>query len=171
MKSLSRVWLFATPWTAAPPMGFSRQEYWSRFSFPSPGIFPTQGLNPSLLHCRQTLYHLSHLGSPWLINLFCSSDISAKRPLCKPSVCPIHRHLKTHPQDRVQCTLLSVCLLSEKGTNFTLLPHHPSLKPPHLPHPIHGLHGLSKHPITSFQDDSNIYLTYLSAPVLKSSHI
>ena len=24
------------------------------------GIFPTQGLNPGLLHCRQTLYHLSH---------------------------------------------------------------------------------------------------------------
>ena len=33
MKSLSRVQLFAIPWTAAyqapPPMGFSRQEYWS----------------------------------------------------------------------------------------------------------------------------------------------
>ena len=32
-KSLSRVWLFATSWTAAhqapPSMGFSRQEYWS----------------------------------------------------------------------------------------------------------------------------------------------
>jgi len=32
-KSLSRVRLLATPWTAAhqgpPPMGFSRQEYWS----------------------------------------------------------------------------------------------------------------------------------------------
>ena len=26
------------------------------------GIFPTQGLNPSLLHCRQILYHLSHGG-------------------------------------------------------------------------------------------------------------
>ena len=26
-------------------------------------IFPTQGLNPDLLHCRQTLYHLSHQGS------------------------------------------------------------------------------------------------------------
>ena len=26
------------------------------------GIFPTQGLNPSLLHCRQILYHLSHQG-------------------------------------------------------------------------------------------------------------
>ena len=23
------------------------------------GIFPTQGLNPGLLHCRQILYHLS----------------------------------------------------------------------------------------------------------------
>ena len=33
VKLLSRVWLLATPWTAAyqdsPPMGFSRQEYWS----------------------------------------------------------------------------------------------------------------------------------------------
>ena len=33
VKSLSRVWLFATPWTAAnqapPSMGFSRKEYWS----------------------------------------------------------------------------------------------------------------------------------------------
>ena len=26
-------------------------------------IFPTQGSNPGLLHCRQTLYHLSHQGS------------------------------------------------------------------------------------------------------------
>ena len=24
------------------------------------GIFPTQGLNPGLLHCMQILYHLSH---------------------------------------------------------------------------------------------------------------
>ena len=27
------------------------------------GIFPTQGLNPGLQHCRQTLYYLSHQGS------------------------------------------------------------------------------------------------------------
>ena len=27
-------------------------------------IFPTQGLNPGLLHCRQILYHLSYQGSP-----------------------------------------------------------------------------------------------------------
>ena len=28
------------------------------------GIFPVQGLNPGLPHCRQILYHLSHQGSP-----------------------------------------------------------------------------------------------------------
>ena len=40
VKSLSRVRLFATQWTAAyqapPSMGFSRQEYWSGVSLPSP---------------------------------------------------------------------------------------------------------------------------------------
>ena len=28
------------------------------------GIFPPQGSNPGLLHCRQILYHLSYQGSP-----------------------------------------------------------------------------------------------------------
>ena len=40
VKSLSRVRLYATPWTAAyqapPTMGFSRQEYWSGVPLPSP---------------------------------------------------------------------------------------------------------------------------------------
>ena len=40
MKSFSRIWLLATPWTAAhqapPSMGFSRQEYWSGVPLPSP---------------------------------------------------------------------------------------------------------------------------------------
>ena len=31
------------------------------------GIFPTQGSNPGLLHCRQILYHLSHQGSPRIL--------------------------------------------------------------------------------------------------------
>ena len=40
-------------------MGLSRQEYWNGSQFPPPGgIFPTQGLNPGLPHCRQILYHL-----------------------------------------------------------------------------------------------------------------
>ena len=40
VKSLSRVQLLATPWTAAyqapPSMGFSRQKYWSGVPLPSP---------------------------------------------------------------------------------------------------------------------------------------
>ena len=31
---------------------------------PPPGIFPTQGSNPGLLHHRQILYRLSHQGRP-----------------------------------------------------------------------------------------------------------
>ena len=48
-KLLSRVWLFATPWTAAyqapPSMGFSRQEYWS-------GL-PLQPLSGTYIHIHK----------------------------------------------------------------------------------------------------------------------
>ena len=50
VKSLSRVQLFATPWTVAyqapPSMEFSRQEYWSGVTFPSPGDLPNSGIEP-----------------------------------------------------------------------------------------------------------------------------
>ena len=50
VKSLSRVRLFATPWTvdyqAPPSMGLSRQEYWSGLPFPSPGDLPDPGIKP-----------------------------------------------------------------------------------------------------------------------------
>ena len=42
------------------------------------GIFPTQGLNLGLLHCRQFLYHRSYKGSPkileWVAYPFCSGS-------------------------------------------------------------------------------------------------
>ena len=48
VKSLSRVRLFATPWTVAcqAPLsiGFSRQEYWNGLPFPSPGDLPDPGI-------------------------------------------------------------------------------------------------------------------------------
>ena len=63
---LSHVRLFVTPWTVAHQaplsMGFSRQEYWSGLPFPSPGIFPTQGLNPHLQHWQVNSLPLHHLG-------------------------------------------------------------------------------------------------------------
>ena len=49
-KSLSCVRLFTTLWIAAHQahlsMGFSRQEYWSRLPFPSPGNLPDPGIEP-----------------------------------------------------------------------------------------------------------------------------
>ena len=66
VKSLSCVRLFATPWTVAcqarPSMGCM---FCSGVGchFLLQRIFPTQGSNPGLLHCRQKLYCLSHQGS------------------------------------------------------------------------------------------------------------
>ena len=48
VKSLSRVWLLATPWTVAyqapPSMGFSWQEYWSELPFSPPVDLPDPGI-------------------------------------------------------------------------------------------------------------------------------
>ena len=83
VTSLSRVWLFATPWKvscqAPPSMGFSRQEYWSGCHFLLQRIFPTRGSNPGLPHCRQMLYHLSPQGGKkwlfsWLSHIWKSND-------------------------------------------------------------------------------------------------
>ena len=50
------------------PMEFSRLEYWSGSILQ--GIFPTQGSNPGLPHCRWILYLLSHKGSPRILIVF-----------------------------------------------------------------------------------------------------
>ena len=65
VKSLSRFQLFATPWTVAcsrllHPWDFLGKSSGVGCHFLLQGIFPTQGSNPGLLHCRQTLYRLSH---------------------------------------------------------------------------------------------------------------
>ena len=49
-KSLSRVWLFVTPWTVAhqapPSMEFSRPEYWRGLLFLSPVDLPDPEIKP-----------------------------------------------------------------------------------------------------------------------------
>ena len=48
------------------------------------GIFPTQGSNPGLLHCRQILYQLRHKGSPpyvidiiqLVVRILCTEEIN-----------------------------------------------------------------------------------------------
>ena len=44
------------------PWDFPGKNTGVGYHFPLQGIFPTQGLNLGLLHCRQTLYRLSHQG-------------------------------------------------------------------------------------------------------------
>ena len=50
VKLLSRVRLFATPWTVAYQarqfMAFSMQVYWSGLPFPSPRDLPNPGIEP-----------------------------------------------------------------------------------------------------------------------------
>ena len=65
------VWLYETPWTVprqAPLSPGSSGDNPGKNTGVGchavlQGIFPTQGLNPGLLRCRQILYHLSH-GKP-----------------------------------------------------------------------------------------------------------
>ena len=68
MKSLSRVRLFATPWTVAyqapPSMGFSRQEYWSGLPFPSPGDLPDPGIEPGSAALQADALHSEPPGKP-----------------------------------------------------------------------------------------------------------
>ena len=49
------------------------------------GIFPTQGLNPGLLHCRQIFYWLSHQGSPGLCII--NHNIKRKHPREGSPIC------------------------------------------------------------------------------------
>ena len=65
-KWLSHVWLFATPWTIQS-LEFSRPSGVGSLSLLQ-GIFPTQGLNPGLPHCRRILNKLSHQGSAYPCN-------------------------------------------------------------------------------------------------------
>ena len=44
------------------------------------GIFPPQGSNPGLPHCRQILYHPSHQGSPRILGVGCLSLLQGNFP-------------------------------------------------------------------------------------------
>ena len=87
VKSLSRVRLFATPWTVAyhapPSMEFSRQEYWSGLPFPSPEDLPETGTQ------ILTVPHApvpSALGKP-------AEGLDRADPDYGPALMRIHSHL------------------------------------------------------------------------------
>ena len=64
-QSLSCIWFFVTPWTARLlcPCNSPDKNTGGGCHFLLQGIFPTQGSNAGLLHCRQTRYQLSHQGN------------------------------------------------------------------------------------------------------------
>ena len=81
LKPLSRVRLLVTPWTAAnqapPPMGFSRQEYWSGLPLPSLHFF--LGLSNILLsECSRVLFIHLPLEGNWLHPRFTSPPFDLK---------------------------------------------------------------------------------------------
>ena len=95
VKSSSPVWLFAIPWTVAyqapRPMGFFRQEYWSRLPFPSPGDLPNPGIEPTspavagrFFTTREVFWATREPSSPtytWLSPCFCvtTSDLPIEK--------------------------------------------------------------------------------------------
>ena len=76
-KSLSRVWLLATPRSAAYqgplPMGFSRQEYWSEVPLPSPNVLC---IYPKLcLQVGSAFWLRTYLTNQYVILRYCSSNL------------------------------------------------------------------------------------------------
>ena len=87
VKSLSRVRLFATPWTVAyqapPSMGFSRQEYWSGLPFPSPDGDCSHEIKRCLLLGRKVMTNLD--------GILKSRDITLSTKVClvKAAIFPV----------------------------------------------------------------------------------
>ena len=83
VKSLSRVRLFATPWTVAYQaplsMGFSRQECWSGLPFPSPGDLPDPGIEPGSPTLQANVLPSEPPGKPTLYDITVLKEISLAR--------------------------------------------------------------------------------------------
>ena len=75
-ESCSAVSDSVTPWIYSP-WNSPGQSTGVGSRFLPQGIFPAQGLNPDLPHCRWILYQLSHKGSPrileWVVYPFSQS--------------------------------------------------------------------------------------------------
>ena len=114
MKSLSRVWLLATPWAAAyqapPSMGFFRQEHWSGVPLPSPGWVKT-----GWLFTTGVLLLLSHLACLHLSFWFCLVFCLFFNLFASYSV-PIGLPVANHPHQ-----LLTTCHVLFSGTYVLLI--------------------------------------------------
>ena len=115
-------------------MGFPRREYWSGYLSLLQGIFPTEGLNLGLLHCRQILYCLIQ-SCPCPLPHLCGQDQSKPAPLgdtCNVSYFPssLFKKRKQNNQRSTSMHKPSKCFQCTKNTA-----HEPlaSPTPCHLP--------------------------------------
>ena len=100
-KSLSRVRLLATPWTAAYQaplsMGFSRQEYWTGLPLPSPENLHSfkQFYNSLPKRVVSGIHWKVSDISLWWFSLFCHlfSFLVVLQEICPSSLTPIPPHL------------------------------------------------------------------------------
>ena len=108
VNSLSRVRLFATPWTVAyqapPSMGFSRQEYWSGLPFPSPGDLPDPGIES-----RSPALEADALSSEWPGKLYWRAKRLANTAV---SCCPVSGNLGFYHGFVAEDLAMYVCHMS-----------------------------------------------------------
>ena len=112
VKSLSRVWLFTTPWTAAHQaplsMGFSRQEYWS--GVPSPSL-----MTALVLICNWKFAVFDHLRSIlpaylWFF-IFIQSCVKRDSDNIHPSFIPQNTYLSTYSVPGLIQSQVGLCSL------------------------------------------------------------
>ena len=104
-KSLSRVRLLVTPWTAAYqaplPMGFSRQEYWSGVPLPSPDLVTKQQQKCKLLNTTQerSIWDCSLCFCPFRCICFQPEEmkVAQRKPLLVEGWCTVSHRTKLMP--------------------------------------------------------------------------
>ena len=91
-------------------------------------FFPTQGLNPGLLHCRQILYQLSYQGSGEIVNINTSLWTELLTFCCLQTIdawvsCPGNLHFKG-PKKKELAGVILTCLWVPELGNWDHTPPH-----------------------------------------------
>ena len=106
VKSLSRVWLLPTPWTAAyqapPSMGFSRQEDWSGVPLSPPYTNLGRSINKLLILSCPDLHTEKHGGS------ITSNAFSLFSPSVQGFIFPLSSFEISAYTNRLACLLIQI---------------------------------------------------------------
>ena len=108
------------------------------------GTFPTQRSNPGLLHCRQILYQLSHMGSPtileWVAYPF-SRGSSRPRNRTRSLIRPLLKCLPSFFSQKVPSYLCKSCSQWAHQQQMEMSARTQRLSPLANLSPLYGLHS------------------------------